>query len=119
MISRERIRDEHDLLQERFIDMKSIYTNGTVHILMSCYNENDNNVVGVFDSMEALLTYFARKIAIEHKKDDPRDVLELVARLTAYLVDNACDNECVDGRTRYWYCEHELLGFKKEEGVNE
>lgn len=95
--------------------MKELVPMGIVYLLNSCYKDNDDEVLGTFDSMEALLAYFARTVSADHKEEDPAAVIDLVATLTADLLGKGDHDECVDGRTRYWYSEFTVLGIKKED----
>lgn len=92
--------------------MKELVKKGKVYVLNSCYKDNDNEILGTFDSMDALLVYFARTVAADHKDDDHGVSVDLVATLTASLIGKGSnDDGCVDGRTRYWYSEFDILGF--------
>ena len=93
--------------------MKELVEKGTVYILNACHKDNDDEVIGCFASMNALLTFFARMIAEEHKNEAPSEIIYLVATLTKDLLGQGSANECRDGRTRYWYSELEILGFEE------
>jgi len=80
----------------------------TVLILNAQYKECDTEVMGTYDSMDALLVHFSRILMKEHNKEDPGEVATIIARRTADLLGEG-EDECVDGRTRYWYEEHEVL----------
>lgn len=96
--------------------MKEIVEKDKVYVLNSCYKDNDDKILGAFDSMDALLVYFARTVSADHKDDDPGVVLDLVATLTASLLGKGSDDDgCVDGRTRYWYSEFYTLGFPEND----
>ena len=103
--------------------MKKIVETEKVFILKACYKDNDDEELGVFDSMEALLRFFARSILEYHKGEDRVEVAETVAILTAKLC-GECeaegdDGECIDGRTRYWVSEMDVLGLVDVSGDEE
>lgn len=95
--------------------MKKLVKKGTVYVLNACYKDNDNEVMGCFASMDALLPFFARTIQEDHKDEDPGEIMELVASLTADLLGEGSNDECVDGRTRYWCSEFDVMDFKTKE----
>ena len=95
--------------------MKELVEKGTVYVLNSRYKDNDDETLGAFDSMEALLAYFARTVSADHKDEDPAAVIDLVATLTANLLGKGDQDECTDGRTHYWYSEYDVMGFKENE----
>lgn len=92
--------------------MKEIIETGKVYLLNACYKDNDDEVMGCFASIDALLAFFARTIQADHKNEDPGEIVELVASLTADLLGEGSNDECVDGRTRYWCSEFDVMDFK-------
>lgn len=99
--------------------MKELGKKGTVYILYACYKDNDDEVMGCFASMDALVAFFARTIQADHKDEDPVEIMELVALLTADLLGKGSNDECVDGKTRYWYSEFDFMDFKTTEDEDE
>lgn len=99
--------------------MKDLVKKCTVYTLHSQYKDNDEEVLGAFDSIEAMLSFFAKCVAEDYPNNEkePAYVTALVARLTANLLGKGDADECVDGRTRYWYGEYDVMGFNKEESV--
>jgi len=96
--------------------MRKLIETGKVYILNARYKEYDDEVMGCFASMDVLLAFFARTIQADHKNEDPREIVGLVALLTADLLGEGSNDECVDGRTRYWYSEFDVMDFKTADG---
>ena len=96
--------------------MRELIETGEVYLLNACYKDNDDEVMGCFASMDALLAFFARTIQADHKNEDPLEIMELVASLTADLLGKGSNDECVDGKTRYWYSEFDVMDFKTADG---
>ena len=111
-------------------------TNGTVYILDEDYKDQGPEIVGVFDSMQALCQGFADRIATDRfemcatakeKFDIPQyveDLVKSVAKdvatlLPALLHVEWSDDECIDGRTRYGIQEHEVEVAEKCEDDEE
>lgn len=105
-------------IQERS-EMKEIVKTSKVYLLNACYKDSDDEVMGCFASMDALLVFFARTIQADHKNEDPEEIVELVASLTADLLGEGSNDECVDGGTRYWYSEFDVMDFKTTEDKDE
>jgi len=85
--------------------MKKFVEKGTVLLLKACYKDNDDEELGAFYSMDVLLRFFARMIMSDHKGEAPDKIAEIVALRTAELCGEGENDECVDGRTRYWISE--------------
>lgn len=88
---------------------------GTVFVLNASYKECDPEIMGAYDSIDALLTHFSEILKNDHKKDKPKDFAEIVAHRTADLLRDRSVDGCWDGRTRYWYEEYEVFTLKKGE----
>lgn len=91
----------------------------TVLILNAQYKECDPEIMGTYDSIDALLTHFSEILRNDHKKEKPKDFAEIVAHRTADLLGDSTADGCWDGRTRYWYEEHEVFTLKKGENGDE
>lgn len=89
--------------------MKKLVEKETIFLLKACYKDNDDEELGAFDSMEALTTFFARTVLTGHKNEDPAAVMELIATKTAELCGQGDADECIDGRTRYWIHEINVM----------
>ena len=94
--------------------MTELVEKGKVYVLTARYKENDDEVLGVFDSKQALFAQFARCIREDHKGEDEADVTALVADLTADLVHQGDHDECVDGKTTYGLAEYAVMGVKEQ-----
>jgi len=95
--------------------MRKLVEKQTIYTLNCCYKDNDSEVLGAFDSVDALLAFFGKFISQDHREDPVEDTACLIATLTANLLGEGDDDECVDGRTRYWYEEFKVMGFEEEE----
>lgn len=89
--------------------MKKLVEKETIFLLNACYKDNDDEELGAFDSMEALTTFFAKTILTDHKNEDPAAVAALIATKTADLCGQGDADECIDGRTRYWIHEIDVM----------
>lgn len=91
--------------------MKKLVEKETIFLLKACYKDNDDEELGAFDSMEALTTFFARTILADHKNEDPAAVMDLIATKTAELCGQGDADECIDGCTRYWIHEENVMSL--------
>lgn len=89
--------------------MKKLVEKETIFLLKACYKDNDDEELGAFDSMEALTKFFARTILADHKDENPAAVMDLIATKTAELCGQGDADECIDGRTRYWIHEINVM----------
>ena len=89
--------------------MKKLVEKETIFLLKACYKDNDDEELGAFDSMEALTTFFARTILADHKNEDTAAVMGLIDTKTAELCGQGDADECIDGRTRYWIHEVNVM----------
>ena len=90
--------------------MREIVNKGTVFLLKACYKNNDDEELGAFEDMESLLAFFARVIVEDHKGESEIDIAEIVALRTADLCGEGDADECIDGWTRSWIHEMEVMG---------
>jgi len=107
-------------MKERMLEEKN--KEKSVYILFERYKDDDNEVVGVYDSAKAMAAGLAENLAITCNAlndEDSENITELVASMTAMLIDPNCEDECRYRNSVYTYGiwpVHTAKKAREEEG---